>query len=404
MKPANTKPAVLALALAVVFGGGIAGAQEAKPVAKTNAASQAELAAARKDLERAAKRVAELSHAAAPGDQVHRIERRVVRKPVVGVLLAPDPKAGVRIAGVTPDSAAAKAGLRSGDRIVSIDGTQVLGSSGELRVENARKLLGDLDTKKQVKLAYLRDGRNGVVSVTPQMGERVIMLPGMDGDPGFTGNIHHGPDRMIVIDEAAMEGTLPGVAPHIRRELIRMGPGGECKGENCKLPMLAEAFRWNGLNLASVDAKLGRYFGTDRGVLVLSSGPDLAGLQAGDVIHKVDGKAVGTPREAMAALRDKPAHSLVAIEYLRDRKPGSAKVKVPEAMPLRVPAPPRPPKPPATPAPPAPPPPPGTAFEEGMSVDEDHVVFAFSGALPANAPLPPDAPEIIEEIELRTYR
>ena len=45
--------------------------------------------------------------------------------------------------------------------------------------------------------------------------------------------------------------------------------------------MLAEAFRWNGLNLASVDAKLGRYFGTDRGVLVLSSGPDLAGLQAG---------------------------------------------------------------------------------------------------------------------------
>src|SRR5687767_8846268 len=100
MKPANTKPAVLALALAVAFGGGVAGAQEARPVAppvaKANAAAQAELAAARKDLERAAKRVAELSHGA-PEDQMHRIERHVVRKPVVGVLLAPDPQSGVRI-------------------------------------------------------------------------------------------------------------------------------------------------------------------------------------------------------------------------------------------------------------------------------------------------------------------
>ena len=419
MKSSNIKPAVLALALAVVFGCGAAGAQQAKtvarPAAKTDAAAEAELAAARRELERAAKRVAELSHGAPHEDQVHRIERHVVRKPVVGVLLAPDPQSGVRIAGVTPDSAAAKAGLRSGDRIVSIDGTQVLGSSGELRVENARKLLGDLDTKKQVKLAYQRDGRNGVAQVTPQMGERIIMLPGMDGDPGIPGNmrIHQGPDRMIVIDGEAMDGTLPRVAPNIRRELIRMGPGDECKGENCKLPMLAEAFRWNGLNLASVDAQLGRYFGTDRGVLVLSSGPDLAGLQAGDVIHKVDGKAVDTPREAMAALRARPADSLVAIDYLRDRKPGSAKVKVPEAMPLRVPMPPRPPKPavaPAAPAPPAPPPPPpGTAFEQDMVINGNGVAFAFAPEatlpptppMPPNAPLPPDAREAIE-IEIHT--
>ncbi len=417
MKSANTKPAVLALALALVFGA--ASAQEAKPVArpaaKASTANAAELAAAHKDLERAAKRVAELSQGAAHDGQPLRIEHRVVRKPVVGVLLAPDPHAGVRIAGVTPDGAAAKAGLRSGDRIVSIDGTQVLGSNGELRVENARKLLGDLDTNRKVKLAYLRDGRNGVATVTPQIGERVLMLPGMDGDLGFAGNmrVHHGPDGVIVIDESDTEGRQPGVAPKIRRELIRLGPGGECKGENCKLPMLAEAFRWNGLNLASVDAQLGRYFGTDRGVLVLSSGPDLAGLQAGDVIRKVDGKTVDTPREAMAALRAKPADSLVAIEYLRDRRPGSAKVKVPEALPLRVPMPPRPPRPPkvpAVPAPPAPPavpppPPPGTAFEQDMVISGNGLAFAFApeAPLPPAAPLPPDAPDIVEEIELQTY-
>src|SRR5687768_5487901 len=100
MKPANTKPVVLALALAVVFGSGVAGAQQARPVArpapKAEVAAEAELAAARRELERAAKRVAELSHGAASEDQMHRIERHVVRKPVVGVLLAPDPQSGVR--------------------------------------------------------------------------------------------------------------------------------------------------------------------------------------------------------------------------------------------------------------------------------------------------------------------
>jgi membrane-associated protease RseP (regulator of RpoE activity) len=349
-----------------------------------------------------------LSRGLAKDDQMHRIERRVVRKPVVGVLLAPDPQSGVRIAGVTPDSAAAKAGLRSGDRIVSIDGKQVLGSNGELRVDNARKLLGKLDTKIPVRLGYLRDGRNGVASVTPQIGEHVIALPGMGRDMQFAiPRIRKHVDGSIQIDGDSIEGRLPGVAPKIRRELIRIGPDGDCKGEHCKLPMLAEAFRWNGLNLASVDPQLGRYFGTDRGVLVLSTGPELVGLQAGDVIHKVDGKAVDTPREAMAALRAKPADTLVAIDYLRDRKPGSAKVKVPEALPLRVPMPPRPPKPPAAPAPP-PPPPPGTALE----LMGQGTVLAFAPdappapvpplPLPPEAPLPPDAPEAVMALQIET--
>ena len=63
------------------------------------------------------------------------------------------------------------------------------------------------------------------------------------------------------------------IAPDVRTEVIRIGS--ECKGKDkdCALPVLAEAFRWNGLNLAAVDAQLGRYFGTSAGVLVLSSQP-----------------------------------------------------------------------------------------------------------------------------------
>lgn len=330
--------------------------------------------------------------------------RQAIRKPVIGVLLAPDAEAGVHVVGVTPDGGAANAGLQSGDRIVSIDGKPVLGSNAELRVENARKLLGNLSTRVPVKIAYVRNGQAGTVSVKPKSQRMQVWV-----------NAHRDiPEPDIRMRRSHVE-HAPGVAPEVRREVIRIASDDYCKSGNCRTPMLMEALRWNGLNLASVDAKLGRYFGTDRGVLVLSSGPDLVGLQAGDVIHKVDGKAVDTPREAMAALRAKPADSLVAIEYLRDRKPGSAKVKVPEAMPLRVPMPPRPPKPPkppvapahappAPPAPPVPPPPPGTAFEEEMRIDGHRMVFAFApeAPLPPDAPLPPGVPEIIEEIELRT--
>jgi membrane-associated protease RseP (regulator of RpoE activity) len=382
----QTTPAVLAVALAALCAGGIAAAQTRTPAAKTDA-TEAQLDAARADLERAARRVAELSRQLGREDGPIRIERHMVRKPVLGVLLAPDSQAGVRVAGVTPESGAAAAGLKSGDRITSIDGKQILGSSGELRVENARKLLADLDAGTQVKVGYVREGRAAIASVTPKMDGNVFMLRSGDGPARWAG--------------------VPGVAPRVRSEVFRIGPQGECKGKDCKMPVFAEAFRWNGLNLASVDKSLGRYFGTDRGVLVLSTG-ELAGLQAGDVIRKIDGKAVDSPREAMDVLHDKPADALVLVEYLRDRKVASTRVKVPKAMPVRISLPPPPPAAPAAPrapaAPPAPPPPPAAASLDDVVILRDVRIAmapeAMKLPLPPEAPLPPDAPEAIEDIDM----
>jgi hypothetical protein len=204
---------------------------------------------------------------------------------------------------------------------------------------------------------------------------------------------------------------MPSIAPDIRREIIRLGPGGDCKGEHCKIPVLAEALRWNGLNLASVDPALGRYFGTDRGVLVLSTGPELASLQPGDVVRSVAGKPVASPREVMDALRGRETGSKVAVEYLRDRKPATAQLTVPE--PMRFPIPPAPPAPPAPPtaAPPAPPtpplaplPPPGAAMAPQVSqprsiekrkvviVDGDGRLQTWEDDGSAPLPLPPAPP------------
>lgn len=354
------------LALACAAGLALAGAAAAQSDAPTPA-QQKELDAARAELDRAAKHFAELSgkyHAPGTAPMVMTYEKQTVRKPVLGVLLAPDPQAGVRIAGVTPDSAAAEAGLKAGDRLVSLDGNAIAGASGDARLIDARGKLAKLDAKMPVRVGYMRDGKDAVVAVTPRIADNVF--------------VWNGTDARI---------AMPGVAPKIRREVIRIGEGEAPKmpgvpddllgmallpdcddATHCKQPMLLmDAFRWNGLNLASLDPQLGRYFGADKGVLVLSPGPQLPALQAGDVILGIDGKPVATPREAMDALRAHQAGDTASLALLRDHRDASAQVTVPKAMPLPI--------PPAPPAPPAPPPPP-----PGV------------GAMPA-PPAPPAAPD-----------
>lgn len=379
MPTLRTSLTTLALALACTLAPALAASAQsttgAKPVGPTPE-QRRELDAAREDLQRAAKRLAELSSRYGSfGGAGFDMETFAPSRPVVGVLLAPEPQGGVRISGVTPGGAAASAGLRSGDRLLRVDGKAIAGDSAEARVDTARALLQDLDEKTPVKLAFARDGREQEVSVTPKRDARMMVFSSDGKGPGERVVIRRIGDGKLEIDGETIE--LPGLAgrqgkhgtsqvlafthgdetgPHVERRVIRIDckdgkgdcatrlgadggargirsitVGAACKpGEDCKGGgLLAEAFRWSGLNLASVDAQLGRYFGTDKGVLVLSAGPVLDALQPGDVILRVDGKAVATPREVMDALRGKPADSTVPVDYLRDRAPGSAKIKVP---------------------------------------------------------------------------
>lgn len=333
MKHPRIHTALLAAALAAAMGGVAQAAPPAPPP------DERELQLAREELERAARRVAGLS-----GEMQHEmkrvVERRLERRPVLGVVLSADAAGGVRLAGVTPGSAAADAGLRTGDRIVSINGEAVTGADADRRVASVREALSGLSVDRAVQVGYERDGKTANVSVTPRLSAPLAMFHGEGRD--FEFEFDHAQVRR------AVEAAHAAVAPQIRQEIIRLSE--PCEGDDCGAPMVWEAFRWSGLNLASVDPQLGRYFGTDSGVLVLSSGPELKGLQPGDVIRRVDGTAVATPREAMAALRGKAAGSQVEIDYLRDRREASARITVPEAaraiaLPAAPPPPPRPPAP-----------------------------------------------------------
>ncbi|GGD43638.1 PDZ domain-containing protein [Pseudoxanthomonas indica] len=358
--------AALALATGLVF------ASQAQDDA-ASAAKRKELDSARAELQRAAKRVADLSR----DEEIASMRKRIELKPMLGVLLAPDPQVGVRITGVTPDGGAARAGLRAGDQLIKIDDKAIAGQNPEQRLASARARLGEIQAGKPVSVVYRRGPQETKVGIEPQPGRPVMVFTDDGAGPGARQTrIVMSPDGNNVetvndvgadfgfdynfdfnFDDMDFNSAELAITPEIQRELMRVRELSDCDGEDCvALPRLAEAFRWNGLNLSSIDPQLGRYFGTDSGVLVLSTGEDLANLQAGDVIKRVDGKPVNTPREVMESLRGRPADSSVKVEYLRDRKTASAMVKIPRAMPLRIPVPPAPPAPPAAPAAPAAPP------------------------------------------------
>lgn len=312
-----------------------------------------QLEQARERMAESAREIAELSRQLGErrAVEIHRVERR---RPMLGLVMAPAPERGVRLAAVTPEGPAARAGLRSGDVLTAIDGRPIAGADGAARLDGARQALSGLSEGQSVALAYERDGQALSATVSAEAMAPTALLGGLDDDL-----------IDLRIDVGAIrEGMAEGMAD-VERRIRVIGPMLE---ESLRF----DAWRWQGLRLAGLEDGMGRYFGTDRGVLVLrAEGEALAGLQAGDVIQRVDGTEVGEPREAMRALsRAEPGQTL-AVELLRDRRRQTLALTAPDRpASLRwledVPAPPAPPEPPRPPRPPrapAPPPAPGTAIE-----------------------------------------
>lgn len=409
MRNHTVKLRVLALMVSAALLNPASAAEPAK-------ADDAKSEAARVEIDRLVARIKELAPQLGEGQDVRVIVRRLgagamaghddlqierfhrdggpamqamMSRPGIGVVLGPNKAAkGVRIAGVSPMGPAAKAGLRSGDVLLRINGQAIAGTDLQA-VDDAREKLGALKIGDSVKLTAVREGKAVDVMAKVEQISRVMAFSGDAGD-GFRAMAPMAPMRPMPPGSGEHERHMHMIAPQMEMELAqlsRLGEPGDCKPgqDDCHLPLLHEAFRWQGLNLSSLDAGLGRYFGTDKGVLVLSSSPDLKALQAGDVIQRVAGAAVTSPREVMRALRDKDSGSQLQFDVLRDRKPASVSVTVPKARALPFLAPPAPPAPPTPPAPPAPPahpdhatapappaPPRGLSWNEG---DTDSFVF-----------------------------
>jgi serine protease Do len=189
---------------------------------------------------------------------------------------------GVLVTYVAEDSPAAKAGLKVNDVITEFDGQRVEGTIA------LQRLVREVPSGRSVSVSIWRDGQ--AQSLTVEIASRHA---GHSADHGFAVVHPRIPDMDIEV------GPIPPIPP---MPAIEFGPFGSFRMFGA--PML-------GIDAEDLSGQLGGYFGAPdgQGILVREVMPgtpaEKAGLKAGDVILRVDGKRVKNAEELRSALRDK---------------------------------------------------------------------------------------------------
>ncbi|MBN8735355.1 MAG: PDZ domain-containing protein [Xanthomonadales bacterium] len=340
------------------------------PAAETDAALQQQMAALQARMNALASRMAALS--AKAGDEANASALRYLsdsRRGLFGMAVSPDGDA-LRVNAVTPGGPAERAGLAAGDAITAIDGKPL--------ARNAASVLAELPPGKPVRLDVARDGKTRQVEVTPERfqandwqdiaraAERAANEATAEvRSPEFQRQIQQSIDDAMksASDALASAGVARENARAAREAAIEAGRQGHAWTINMS--------PWWGLNLAPLNPDLGRYFGTDKGALVLSRNDgQFPELHPGDVLVEIDGKSVAQPEDVQRALRAAAVDQRVPVILRRHGKTLTLAMKVPAKWnlvppppPAPPPPPPEPPKPPklAAPLPPPPPAPPPSA-------------------------------------------
>jgi C-terminal processing protease CtpA/Prc len=270
-----------------------------------DAKTRARLEEARARLDKAAREVAELStqlgREAMVGAMVGDGRRTMVingdRRAVLGVQIdTASDKTGARVLHVSPGGPAEEAGLRDGDIIVSVDGKPIAGrdNAGRVLVDQMHGVKPD----QKVKVRVLRAGKNKdfVVVARPMMFENRLVMRG----PQMVGE---------TVDLRGPMGPFPMV-----REFRGFIPR-----------------EFGGMELASLTPKLGAYFGTSEGVLVVQAPEnDVLKLEDGDVIQSIDGRKIDDGAHAMRILRSYRSGEKLNLTVFRQRKPMTLAVTMPE--------------------------------------------------------------------------
>ena len=93
-----------------------------------------------------------------------------------------------------------------------------------------------------------------------------------------------------------------------------------------------------GLDLAEMNAGLGEYFGTSKGVLVLENPSDsTVPLKAGDVILAIDGRAPATVGQARRILGSYDSGDVAKFEIMRMKKKSTVSWTVPARTHMKMP-------------------------------------------------------------------
>jgi serine protease Do len=211
---------------------------------------------------------------------------------------------GVAVADVEPDSPAAKAGLKEKDVITQYDGQAVEGTV------QFRRLVRETPPGRTIALTISRNGATQNISV--EMGDRGAFFgKRMEGKMRDFGNVYafKAPNFDFNLPEPEVFGAM-----------------------DLRTPML-------GISAEDLSGQLGEYFGApnNAGILVREVRPgtaaEKAGLKAGDVIVKVDGKPVRSLAELREQLRDKSDAKSVNLGVFRKGSEISVPVSIEKPRP-----------------------------------------------------------------------
>jgi S1-C subfamily serine protease len=297
MKTGSTtavRVALLAVAAAIAMATATAAEVEKKP-AESQAEIEKKLEDARRRLDVAAREVAELSMSMSEHSMPTRWRATGFGPPraMLGINLGPrgeELSEGVAIVSVSPGGAAESAGLKAGDVLLSV-GEKQLKRDGDLSARDVlMKEMDEVKPGEKVQLRYRRDKKVATTTVSAQA-----------------------PDRMFT---------------------MAMPVRGKFAAPGFPMPPLA-AMRAVGVfgstELVPLTPKLGQYFGTEKGLLVVRAPADSRlKLEDGDVIVDIDGRTPSSPGHAFRILGSYQSGEKLTLNVLRQKKKVSFDITIPD--------------------------------------------------------------------------